>query len=163
MRRQLDPSQAAVPWKGTTRCCWSQTGPDVLFPVSPQGAGGCFNDKRTTLLFISHPHMKLSPAIWACDDFLLLQCVVYDIFVCFKCILSEDIKIKVCVTQFFLHFSSLIDWLSCIDCCVYLNPFYTILCVQKIPKNSNYNKFMIVVTHDIIILPTTLVFIIILH
>lgn len=30
-RRQHDPSRAAVPWKGTTGCCWSQTRPNVLF------------------------------------------------------------------------------------------------------------------------------------
>lgn len=36
--RQLDPSRAAVPWKGATGRRWSQTGPDVIFPASPQGA-----------------------------------------------------------------------------------------------------------------------------
>lgn len=75
VRRQRHLSQAAVLWKGTTGCYQSQTGPDVPFLVSPQGAVASVDASMTRglffslLLFISHPSMKPSLVIWACGDF----------------------------------------------------------------------------------------------
>lgn len=82
-RRQLDPSWAAVPWKGTTGRCWSQTGPDVLFPEVASGScsmGGFLMRRGLLFLFVSHPHMQFGPSnlrLWCCCFLVNSFCLVY--------------------------------------------------------------------------------------
>lgn len=85
--RQLDPSRAAVPWKGTTGRRWSQTGPDVIFPASPQGAAARtdFLMRRGRGLLSCSWHIGTSSfSVFVMVFFLLVVFSVY-----FKCILRE--------------------------------------------------------------------------